>query len=105
MCAKESSAMSKSSSWLDETATTPVIEEQARRLDSFLKAVADGKVDAAELKSQEKRLVDLIKEVEPLLDAKLHPKVTALLCELTAYNLMQVMHSMYETRPKTVFRG
>ena len=105
MAAKKSAGRSKASSWLDEGSSAPVIEEQARLLDSFLAAVADGKVDDKELKAQEKRLADLMKEVEPLLDDKLHPKVTQLLGELTAYNLMQVMHSMAAARPQTVFRG
>ena len=104
MSAKKSSTTSKSS-WLDETSSTPVIEAEARRLDTFLQAVADGNVDSAELKQQEQRLVALMKEVEPLLEGDLHAKVTQLLCELTAYNLMQVMNSMYESRPKTKFRG
>jgi hypothetical protein len=101
----KSSGSSKTSSWLDATSTMPIIEEQARHLHSFLEAVADGKIDARELKSQEERLVKLIKEVEPLLDEQQHEKVTQLLYELTAYNLMQVMHSMHEKRPKSVFRG
>ena len=43
--------------------------------------------------------------VEPLLDEKLHAKVTQLLCELTAYDIMQAVHTMQQARPKTAFRG
>ena len=46
-----------------------------------------------------------MKAVEPLLDDALHAKVTELLCELTAYDLMQTLHEMQKTRHKTVFRG
>ena len=46
-----------------------------------------------------------MQEVEPLLEPDLHAKVTRLLCELTAYDLMQVMHSLHHSRPKTVFQG
>jgi hypothetical protein len=31
--------------------------------------------------------------------------VTELLCELTAYDLMQTLHEMQKARPRTAFRG
>jgi hypothetical protein len=95
----------KASSWFDEGSNTPLISEQAKKLDSFLAAIADGKVTNAELKDQESRLVKLMKEIEPKLDAPLHAKVTELLCELTAYDMMQAFHMMQQSRPKTTFRG
>jgi hypothetical protein len=67
--------------------------------------MADGIVDKAELKAQEARLVALMKEIEPGLDDALHEKITHLLCELTAYDLMQMMHALQVARPKTEFRG
>jgi hypothetical protein len=93
------------SPWLDDEARTPIIDRYARQLGSFLEAMADGVVDAAELKRQETRLVKLMKEVEPQLDDALHARVTRLLCELTAYDIMQITHSLYEARPKTIFQG
>lgn len=93
------------SAWFDEASHAPMIAEQARRLDSFLSAMADGKVDMAEIKAQEERLVNLMKEIEPLLDDNLHGKVTKLLCELTAYDLMQTLQKIQDARPKTAFRG
>ncbi len=93
------------SAWLDETASTPILSRKARQMESFLSAMADGVVDASEVQAQEARLVELIKEVEPLLDDQLHEKVTQLLCELTVYDLMQVMHAVQQSRPKTVFHG
>jgi 3-methyladenine DNA glycosylase Tag len=95
----------KASSWFDETSATLSISEQAKKLDSFLTAVADGKVTDAELKDQETRLVKLMKEIEPKLDPTLHAKVTELLCELTAYDMMQVFNLLQQSRPKTAFRG
>jgi hypothetical protein len=74
-------------------------------LTSFISALADGKVDAEEIKSQEARVLSLMKEIEPRLDDALHAKVTELLCELTAYDLMQTLQQMQQARPKTVFRG
>jgi hypothetical protein len=46
-----------------------------------------------------------MKEVEPLLDDNQHEKVTRLLCELTAFDIMQMLHTMQQARPKTKFRG
>src|SRR4051794_21384532 len=91
------------SSWFDEATRMPSIEQSARQLDSFIETMADGRVDAAELQAQEGRLVALMKEIEPRLDDALHEKVTRLLCEMTAYNLMQMLHAMQEARPRSKF--
>lgn len=91
--------------WFDEKSQAPLIESYARQLESFVQTMADGKVEESEIKDQEKRLITLMKEVEPLLDDAVHDKVTQLLCELTAYDLMQMLHMIHKTRPKTVFRG
>ena len=93
------------SSWFDVASHKPLIAEQARRLKTFLAAMADGVIDKSELAAQEQRLIAAMREVEPLLEPDLHAKVTRLLCELTAYDLMQVMHSFHEARPKSVFQG
>ena len=88
-----------------QTCALPIFAERARRLETFLAAMADGRIDEAELEAQEQRLVQVMREVEPLLDEKLHAKVTQLLCELTAYDIMQAVHTMQQARPKTAFRG
>jgi hypothetical protein len=93
------------STWFDEKSNSPMIADQAKRLESFLQAIAGGVVYDAELKSQEERLVKLMKEIEPQLEPKLHGRVTELLCELTAYDMMQVLNTMQQSRPKTIFRG
>ncbi len=92
-------------SWFDDTTQTPLIEDYARQLDSFVQTMADGKVDANEIKAQEGRLVALMQEVEPLLDDATHEKVTQLLCELTAFDIMRMLHEMQAARPKTKFQG
>jgi hypothetical protein len=91
--------------WFDAASEAPLLAEYARKLDSFLDAVADGKVTSRELETQEERVVGLMKEVEPLLSAEAHEKVTQLLCEVTAYDLMNTLHMAGQSRPKTVFRG
>jgi hypothetical protein len=92
-------------SWLDEDAQTTLIDDYARNLGTFLDAVADGIVDAGEVADQEKRVVELMKEVEPQLDDALHAQVTKLLCELSAYSVMQLLNALHEARPKTRFQG
>lgn len=92
-------------SWLDADTDTPIIEGYVHQMDAFVSAMADGKIDEDELQSQEARLVALMKEVEPLLDDVLHAKITQLLCELTAYDLMQTLHALHRARPTTPFKG
>lgn len=98
-------ARSRSSSWLDANSHKPLIDQYARKLTSFMEAVADGRIEESELAAQEKRLVRLMKEIEPQLSDALHEKITRLLCELTAYDLMQMLHSMQEHRPQATFQG
>ncbi len=93
------------SSWLDDASSTPQIAQYAQRLDTFIGALADGRVDDAELAAQEARLAALMREIEPQLSDDLHAKVTQLLCELTAYDVMQMMHSMNAARGQRRFVG
>ena len=67
--------------------------------------MADGKVTDDEVKAQEQRVVKLMKEIEPQLEPKLHERVTQLLSELTAYDLMQSLNMMQNARPMSKFRG
>lgn len=92
-------------SWVDELTQTPLIDDYARQLESFISAMADGRVDEDEVKSQEQRVVSLLKAIDPQLDDGLHAQVTQLLCELTAYAVMQMLYAMEHTRPKAVFQG
>lgn len=91
--------------WFDDASSLPLIEEQARRLTTFMAALADGKVEAHEVQEQEQRLVTAMKEAEAVLDDAGHAKVTQLLCELTAYDLMNMLYAMEQARPKTTFQG
>ena len=91
-------------SWFDDS-QKPLIDQYAQEMDSFVQTVADGKVSDTELKAQEVRLVGLMKELEPLLDDALHEKVTRLLCEMAAYDFMQMLHQVQQNRPRTQFKG
>lgn len=92
-------------SWLDDDMKSTMIDEYTRQLSSFVDAMADGRIDDKELVAQEKRVVDLIKKVEPKIDESLHDELTVLLCELSALNTMQTLHSLGMGRPQTKFRG
>jgi hypothetical protein len=92
-------------SWLDDKAQTPLIDGYVQKLTTFVEAMADGQIEDKELQAQEQRLTTLMKEVEPTLSDAQHAQVTKLLCELTAYNIMQVLNSLEKARPHAVFHG
>jgi hypothetical protein len=80
-----------------------LIAEQAAKLESFTSALADGVVSKQELGSQEQRLVAAMKKVEGELSDDLHSKVTTLLVELSAYNVMRLLHELQTERARMAF--
>ena len=98
-------AANTKTTWFDETSNASLIADQAQKLESFIQTMADGQVTDDEVKAQEARVVKLMKEIEPKLEGQLHERVTQLLCELTAYDLMQALNMMQNARPKSKFRG
>jgi len=92
-------------SWLDDKAESTLIDDYARDLSGFIEAMADGVMEAQEVQQQEQRVVALMKQIEPQLDDKMHEQVTKLLCEISAFSVMQVLHELYEARPTVAFRG
>jgi predicted transcriptional regulator len=90
-------------SWFDENADHPIVQEQVSKLDSFTTALADGIVDEKELQKQESRLVAAMKQLEPQLDDELHGKVTTVLVEITAYNIMRLLHELHAERARMAF--
>lgn len=90
-------------SWLDENANVSNIQERVDELESFTKALADGVVDEAELKTQLDRVTAAIKATEPELNDEQHAKVTTLLVELTAYNIMRTLHEVRAAQARRVF--
>jgi hypothetical protein len=91
-------------SWFDERTEHPVIQEQISKLDSFTNAMADGVVEKRELDAQEQRLSAAMKRLEPELSDDLHAKVTTVLVELTAYNVMRLLHELHAERARMVFK-
>jgi hypothetical protein len=93
------------SGWFDEKAEHPVVQEGVNKLSSFTSALADGVVEKKELDAQEQRLVAAMKRLEPELNDELHTKVTSVLVELTAYNVMRLLHELHAERARMAFGG
>ena len=91
------------SSWFDEKSEVPLIQEQVSKLDSFTSALADGVVTKQELAGQEQRLVAAMKQLEPTLNDQQHAEVTRTLVELTAYNIMRLLHELHAERARMAF--
>ena len=90
-------------SWFDEKAEHEAIQERASKLDSFTSALADGIVSQQELTGQEQRLMEAMKTLEPALSDELHEKVTTVLVELTAYNVMRLLHELHREHARLSF--
>jgi len=91
------------SSWFDDKAKHPLIDAQVQKLESFTSALADGVVSKQELAGQEERLMAAMKKVEAELGDDLHAKVTTLLVELSAYNVMRTLHELQTERARMAF--
>jgi hypothetical protein len=91
-------------SWFDEKSEVPLIQEQVQKLESFTSALADGVVTKQELAVQEQRLVAAMKQLEPLLNDQQHADVTRTLVELTAYNIMRLLHELNAERARLAFK-
>jgi hypothetical protein len=92
-------------SWLDEKSDHPLIHERVQQLDSFTSALADGVVTAQELSDQERRLIAAMKSVESELSDAVHTKMTTVLVEMTAYNVMRLLRELQSEHARVVFNG
>ena len=92
-------------SWFDDKAEHPLVQEQIHKLESFTSALSDGVVTKQELGGQEKRLVAAMKTLEADLNDAQHSKVTEVLVELTAYNVMRLLHELQTERARLAFGG
>ena len=89
--------------WFDEKTEYPIIHDQVNKLRSFTDALADGVVEKRELDAQEQRLVAAMKQLEPALSDELHAKVTSVLVEISAYNIMRLLHELQAVRAREAF--
>ena len=84
--------------WLDEDTNAPALEEQVSKLEHFTNSLADGVIDADELSQQSNAMVAAMRAVQDDLTAEQHAKVTTLLVELTAFNIMKTLHELTVSR-------
>jgi len=91
-------------SWFDETTEHPLIQEQVSKLESFTSALADGVVTKQELAAQEQRLVAAMKDLEGRLSDDQHAEATRTFVELTAYNIMRLLHELHAERARMAFK-
>ena len=91
-------------SWFDDKAEHPLIHEKIEKLESFTSALADGHISKQELGGQEQRLVAAMKALEPDLSDALHARVTTVLVELSAYNVMRLLHELRAEQTRLAFR-
>ena len=90
-------------SWFDDAAQHPSIHERMEKLESFTSARADGQVSKQELDGQEQRLVAALTALEPELSDAQHEKVTTVLVELSAYNVMRLLHELRTEQTRIAF--
>jgi len=90
-------------SWFDETTHVPVIDEQVQKLSVFVDAMADGVIDRAELEKQQSSVIAAMQAVEAELNDDQHAKITRLLVELSAYNIMRLLHELQLSRREHAF--
>jgi len=90
-------------SWFDEKTNLPVIDEQVQKLESFAAAMADGQIEKRELEQQQASLVAVMRDVEGALSDEQHEKVTRLLVEVSAYNVMRLLHELQSERLQKAF--
>ncbi len=90
-------------SWFDDRAEHPTLHESVEKLESFTAAMADGVVEKKEIESQEQRLTAAMKALEPKLSDELHAQVTSVMIELTAYNIMRLLHELQTERARVAF--
>jgi hypothetical protein len=90
-------------SWFDDKTELPAIQERVMKMETFTSALADGVISKQELDGQEQRLVAAMKKVEGELNDDLHAKVTALMVEMTAYNLMRLLQELQAERARMAF--
>jgi hypothetical protein len=90
-------------SWFDDKAEHPVIQEQVKKLASFTSAMEDGVISTQELNGQEQRVIAAMKKVEGELSDDLHSKVTTMLVEMTAYNVMRLLHELQVEHTRRAF--
>lgn len=88
--------------WLDEETNLPALDAQVQRLGHFTRSMADGVIDSEELATQAANVASAMKEVQEELNDDQHARVTNLLLQLTAYNVMTTLAELAASRVRRV---
>jgi N-glycosylase/DNA lyase len=91
-------------SWFDDKAEHPAIHDRVEKLKSFTDAMADGVIEKKEVEAQEQRLTAAMKALEAVLNDDQHAKATTVMVELSAYNIMRLLHELHAERARMAFR-
>jgi hypothetical protein len=65
--------------------------------------MADGVIDKKELENQQESLIQAMRAVEGDLNDEQHAKITRLLIELSAYNIMRLLHELQAEKLQRAF--
>ena len=65
--------------------------------------MADGVIDKKELENQQESLIQAMGAVEGDLNDEQHAKITRLLIELSAYNIMRLLHELQAEKLQRAF--
>src|SRR5580698_5121895 len=103
ICGSAKRGFMKRVDWFDEKTHVPVIDEQVQKLSTFVDAMADGVIDRAELEKQQSSVIAAMRAVEAELNDDQHAKITRLLVELSAYNIMRLLHELQLSRREQAF--
>jgi hypothetical protein len=76
-------------SWFDETTEAVYSVQFFQRMESWQRAMADGKIDQEEIHSQAERVQQILRNLEPSLSPEAHAKLTAAFGELAVLQGMQ----------------
>ena len=91
--------------WLDEDTDLPALDEHVQKLEHFTTSMSDGIIDSGELETQNAAVVEAMKAVQDELTDEQHEKVTTLLVELTALNIMATLHELMSSRRRGISPG
>lgn len=92
-------------SWIDPETNELRIDGYAKKLKTFTRAFADGVISEQEISDQQARLIDLMKDIEPAIDDATHTRITKMITELTAFNIMQLVFELQQQRIEAARSG
>jgi len=84
--------------WFDEATGQVSLTQYFQQMASWQAAIADGEISPEELKTQGEVVINLLREIEPLVTPEQHRQISTLLSEWA------VLHAMQTTALTTTLR-